>query len=307
MRAIIFPGQGAQKIGMSKDFYEGFKAAKEVFDCASEASGLNLAKLIFEEEEKINLTEYTQVSLVTAELAIIEVLKKEGILKEGFCDVTAGLSLGEYSSLVLAEAMTLADAAALVRKRGIYMQEAVPEGKGAMAAVLGMSANEIEEVLSGIDGAWIANYNSADQTVITGLKENVERAATALKEAGAKRVIPLAVSGPFHSPLMEVAGAKLAADLADVKILRLNIPYVANVTGDYIYKADEIKGLLTRQISGSVRFVESVQNMTAKGVDTFIEVGPGKTLSKLVNKIAPEATTINISTVEDLSKLEAYK
>lgn len=303
MKAIIFPGQGAQKIGMSKDFYDAFRATKEVFECASDASGLNLARLVFEEEDKINLTEYTQVSLVTAELAIIEVLKQEGFLEEGFFDVTAGLSLGEYSSLVLTGAMSLKDAAALVRKRGIYMQEAVPEGRGAMAAVLSLPAAKIESILEQLDGVWIANYNAEDQTVITGYKESVEKAAAVLKEAGAKRVVPLSVSGPFHSPLMEGAGMRLAADLADVTVNRPAVPYVANVTGGFVYDAEKIKSLLVKQVSGSVRFVESVRNMSAKGVDTFIEVGPGRTLSKLVRKIVPEAVTINISTVEDLKQL----
>ncbi len=304
MNAIIFPGQGAQKLGMSKDFYDSFQVSRDVFDCASEASGLNLAKLIFEEEDKLNLTEYTQAALVTAELAIVEALKSEGLISKDFCSVTAGLSLGEYSSLVLAGAMSIYDASALVRKRGIYMQEAVPAGKGSMAAVLGMDPTEIEKVLSGIHGAWIANYNSTDQTVITGLKEDVEFASGALKAAGAKRVVPLAVSGPFHSPLMAGAGRKLAAELEKVKIAAPTIPYVANVTASYVHEAEEIKQLLEKQVSSSVRFVESVENMTAHGVNTFIEIGPGRTLSKLVNKIAPHAATVNVSTVADMEKLK---
>lgn len=303
MRAIIFPGQGAQKIGMAKDFYEQFGVAKEVFDIASESSGLDLARLVFEEEDKINLTEYTQVALVTAELAITEVLKKEGILADGFCDVTCGLSLGEYSSLVLAGAMSVKDATALVRKRGIYMQEAVPAGKGAMAAVLNMPVEKIEEVLSGLDNVWIANYNSDVQTVITGLKEAVDDAAVKLKEAGAKRVVPLVVSGPFHSPLMNVAAEKLACDLKGVEIVKPVIPYVANVTGDYVTEADLIKDLLVKQVSGSVRFLQSVKKMTEKGVDCFVEVGPGNTLSKLVSKIVPDAQTISVQSVEDMGKL----
>ncbi|MGN0164983.1 MAG: ACP S-malonyltransferase [Lachnospiraceae bacterium] len=303
MRAVIFPGQGAQKLGMAKDFYHQFKAAKDVFDCASQASGLNLARLVFEEEDKINLTEYTQVALVTAQLAMAAAMKQEGILTDGFCDVTCGLSLGEYSALVLAGAMSVKDAAALVRKRGIYMQEAVPAGKGAMAAVLGMPVDRIEAVLGSMENVWIANYNSDAQTVITGLKGAVEQAATALKEAGAKRVVPLVVSGPFHSPLMDTASEKLALNLKDIQVDRPAIPYVANVTGNYVYEADEIKKLLVKQVYSPVKFLQSVRKMTEKGVTCFVEIGPGNTLTKLISKIAPEAETINIATVEDLKKI----
>lgn len=302
MRAVIFPGQGAQKLGMAKDYYEQFKASRVVFDRASDAAGLDLAKLVFEEEDKINLTEYTQVALVTAELAIAEAMKQEGIITEVFCDVTCGLSLGEYSSLVLAGAMTVEQAAAIVRQRGIFMQEAVPPGKGAMAAVLGMPVAEIETVLEGLSDVWIANYNSDAQTVITGLKGAVDIAAVKLKEAGAKRVVPLAVSGPFHSPLMDMAAMRLEPVIQDITLGRLNMPYVANVTGDYVSDEYRIKDLLVKQVYSPVRFLQSVKRMTEKGVDCFVEVGPGNTLTKLINKISPESATINIATVEDLIK-----
>jgi [acyl-carrier-protein] S-malonyltransferase len=296
MKAIVFPGQGAQKIGMGKDFYENYPKAKEVFDKASEAAGLDIAKLCFEEEEKINQTEYTQVALVTCELAIMAVLADMGLS----ADVTAGLSLGEYSSLVLAGSMDISKAAKLVRHRGIYMQEAVPAGRGGMAAILGMDPADIEKVMEGCENAWIANYNSDAQTVITGYKEAVDEAAAKLKEAGAKRVVPLVVSGPFHSPLMNPASEKLAADLEKVEILKPVIPYVANVNGEYIDSAEPVKELLTKQVASSVRWNQSVKAMVAAGVDTFIEVGPGKTLTKLISKIAPAAKTLNVATVEDL-------
>jgi [acyl-carrier-protein] S-malonyltransferase len=302
MKAIVFPGQGAQKIGMGKDFYENYPKAKEVFDKASDAAGLDIAKLCFEEEEKINQTEYTQVALVTCELAIMAVLADMGLS----ADVTAGLSLGEYSSLVLAGSMDISKAAKLVRHRGIYMQEAVPAGRGGMAAILGMDPADIEKVMEGCENAWIANYNSDAQTVITGYKEAVDEAAAKLKEAGAKRVVPLVVSGPFHSPLMNPASEKLAADLEKVEILKPVIPYVANVNGKYVDSAEPVKELLTKQVASSVRWNQSVKAMVAAGVDTFIEVGPGKTLTKLISKIAPAAKTVNVATVEDLESVKEF-
>jgi [acyl-carrier-protein] S-malonyltransferase len=180
------------------------------------------------------------------------------------------------------------------------MQEAVPAGRGGMAAILGMDPADIEKVMEGCENAWIANYNSDAQTVITGYKEAVDEAAAKLKEAGAKRVVPLVVSGPFHSPLMNPASEKLAADLEKVEILKPVIPYVANVNGEYIDSAEPVKELLTKQVASSVRWNQSVKAMVAAGVDTFIEVGPGKTLTKLISKIAPAAKTLNVATVEDL-------
>lgn len=304
MKAILFPGQGAQKLGMAKDFYDRFNAAREVFEIASESTKLDIAKLVFEEEDKINLTEYTQVALVTAELAIYQTLKAEGIINEGFVDVSCGLSLGEYSALSISGAMSIYDATMLVRKRGIFMQEAVPEGQGAMAAVLGLTGEKICKLVSELDGVWVANYNTDEQTVITGYKEGVLKAADVLKAAGAKRVVPLVVSGPFHSPLMEPAGKRLEEALDTVNIGELKLPYVANVTGDYVLDDKEIKQLLVKQVSGSVRFAQSIRNMYSKGVDTFVEIGPGKTLSKMVGKLVPEAKVLSVSTVEDIDKLE---
>ncbi len=304
MKAILFPGQGAQKIGMAKDFYDQFNAAREVFEIASDSTKLDIAKLVFEEEDKINLTEYTQVALVTAELAVYQALKSEGVIADDFADVSCGLSLGEYSALAVSGAMSIEDATGLVRKRGIYMQEAVHEGHGAMAAVLGLDGERIYEIVSGLEGVWVANYNTDDQTVITGYKEGVANAAEVLKAAGAKRVVPLVVSGPFHSPLMEPAGKRLEEALEGVSLEELKFPYVANVTGNYVYDTKGVKELLVKQVSGSVRFSQSVRNMYSKGVDTFIEIGPGKTLSKMVGKLLPEAKVMNISCVEDIDKFE---
>ena len=297
--AFIFPGQGAQKAGMGKDFYENSKTAAEVIDRASELLGLDMKALCFEENDLLDQTEYTQAALVTVCMAMEKVLRERGLAP----DVTAGLSLGEYCAIASAGGMSTENAITTVRKRGILMQNAVPGGQGAMAAVLGLDAGKIEEVLADRSGVMIANYNCPGQIVITGWKEDVEQAADALKEAGAKRVLPLNVSGPFHSYLLEEAGEKLGKFLENIPVAEPVIPYVANVTAAYVTKAEDVKPLLTRQVSSSVRWQQSVETMLADGVDRFIEIGPGKTLAGFIRKINREATVINIEKFEDLEKL----
>ena len=297
--AFIFPGQGAQKAGMGKDFYENSKTAAEVIDRASELLGLDMKALCFEENDLLDQTEYTQAALVTVCMAMEKVLRERGLAP----DVTAGLSLGEYCAIASAGGMSTENAITTVRKRGILMQNAVPGGQGAMAAVLGLDAGKIEEVLADRSGVMIANYNCPGQIVITGWKEDVEQAADALKEAGAKRVLPLNVSGPFHSYLLEEAGEKLGRFLENIPVSEPKIPYVANVTAAYVTKAEDVKPLLTRQVSSSVRWQQSVETMLADGVDRFIEIGPGKTLAGFIRKINREATVINIEKFEDLEKL----
>ena len=203
--AFVFPGQGAQKIGMGKDFYDAFDTAKQIFEDASDWLSLDMKALCFEENEKLDLTEYTQAALVTTSLAMAHVVREKGLMP----DVTAGLSLGEYCAIEMAGGMSLKSAVCTVRERGILMEHAVPAGKGSMAAVLGMKAEDIEKVISSVDGVEIANYNCPGQIVITGRKEGVEQAAELLKENGAKRVLPLNVSGPFHSSMLKEAGQEL--------------------------------------------------------------------------------------------------
>mgnify|MGYP002538173976 CR=1 FL=1 len=297
--AFIFPGQGAQKAGMGKDFYENSKTAAEVIDHASELLGLDMKALCFEENDLLDQTEYTQAALVTVCMAMEKVLRERGLAP----DVTAGLSLGEYCAIASAGGMSTENAITTVRKRGILMQNAVPGGQGAMAAVLGLDAGKIEEVLADRSGVMIANYNCPGQIVITGWKEDVEQASDALKEAGAKRVLPLNVSGPFHSYLLEEAGEKLGRFLENIPVSEPKIPYVANVTAAYVTKAEDVKPLLTRQVSSSVRWQQSVETMLADGVERFIEIGPGKTLAGFIRKINREATVINIEKFEDLEKL----
>ena len=229
--AIIFPGQGAQTPGMGQDFYENSDAAKRVYEEASEATGLDLMKLCFTENDRLNLTEYTQVALMTTEIAMFEALREKGIEAE----VYAGLSLGEYSALVAAGSMDIKTAAKLTRKRGILMQNTVPAGQGGMAAVMGMEDAKIAEICSQTEGiVEIANYNSPAQTVISGEKEAVLNAKEKLLEAGCKRVVELNVSGPFHSSMLKPAGEELFEHLKEVDLKPLKTPYVTNVTASYI-------------------------------------------------------------------------
>ena len=271
--AFMFPGQGAQKAGMGRDFYEQSETARKVIDKATELLDIDMKALCFEENDKLDQTEYTQAALVTVCLAMEHVLRERGLDP----DVTAGLSLGEYCALASAGGMTTEDAVTTVRKRGILMQNAVPGGKGSMAAVLGTTGEAIEKVVDEIDGVTIANYNCPGQIVITGWKESVEKASEALKEAGAKRVMPLNVSGPFHSPMLKEAGEELGRVLENVELSAQEIPYVTNVTAEYVGDISETKKLLAEQVASSVRWQQSVDNMMADGVDTLAEIGPVRT------------------------------
>ena len=299
--AFIFPGQGAQKAGMGKDFYEGTSTGREVFDRASELLGFSMPELCFEENDRLDITEYTQAAMVTTSIAMMKVLMEETGIRP---DVAAGLSLGEYCALYAAGVMSADDAITTVRKRGILMQEAVPVGVGAMAAVLAMAAEKIEEVLKDIPDVWIANYNCPGQIVISGKKEAVELACEKLKEAGAKRTVMLNVSGPFHSGMLAEAGEKLGEFLENVEISDPQIPYVANVTASYVTDKAEVKSLLARQVSSSVRWEQSVRAMLADGVDTFVEIGPGKTLAGFMRKITRDAKVVNIETLQDVRALK---
>ena len=299
--AFIFPGQGAQVCGMGQEFYEQTETGKEVFDKASELLGFSVPELCFEKNDRLDLTEYTQPAMVTASIAMTKVfVEKTGITPS----VTAGLSLGEYAAMAAAGVMSWEDAIATVRQRGILMQEAVPAGIGAMAAVLAMDAQKIEEVIAPIDGVQIANYNCPGQIVISGRKEAVAEASERLKEAGAKRVLPLNVSGPFHSGMLVEAGEKLSKVLEGVEVHTPQIPYVANVTAEYVTDAGEVKELLKKQVSSSVRWEQSIRRMIADGVDTFIEIGPGKTLTGFMKKIDRNVKALNIEKMEDIEKVK---
>ena len=297
--AFIYPGQGAQKPGMGKDFYENSELAKAVYDKASELLQIDMKALCFEENEKLDLTEDTQAALVTTCLAMTKVVEERGLKP----DVTAGLSLGEYCAISVSGGMKEEDAIYLVRKRGILMQNTVPAGEGAMAAILGMDASVIEEGIKDLEGVTVANYNCPGQIVITGETKEAEKAAEILKEAGAKRAVLLNVSGPFHSPMLKQAGEELAKEMEKVEMEPLQIPYVTNVTAEYVTDIRETKKLLAEQVAASVRWQESVERLIAEGVDTFVEIGPGKTLAGFLRKIDRSVQVYNIGTWEDIDKV----
>ena len=296
---FMFPGQGSQYIGMGKEFYEQIPICKEVYDLASEVTGLDIPALCFEENEKINITEYTQICMLATEAAIYMALEQNGYQP----DVTAGLSLGEYGALIASGVMTAEEAFELVRKRGIFMQEAVPAG-GAMAAVLGLDAAAIEQICretaeqTGSEVS-IANYNCPGQIVISGQEEAVHLAGETCKVSGAKRIVPLKVSGPFHSKMLQGAGEKLKEELKKVEISDSFVPYIANVTAGYVTKKEEVKPLLASQVSSSVRWQQTIERLLADGADEFVEIGPGRTLSGFVKKVNRDVKVSSIDKMED--------
>jgi len=302
--AFIFPGQGSQSPGMGRELAEKYRAAREVFEEADEALGFALSRLCFEgPAEELQLTENTQPAILATSIAALRAAEGEGLPRPDF---VAGHSLGEYSALVAAGALSLRDAVSVVRKRGRYMQEAVPVGAGAMAAVLGADIETVEAVCkeAAREGeiCSAANINSPGQIVIAGSAAAVERALPILKERGAKRAIPLKVSAPFHCALMLPAQERLAADLDRVEFNDLSVPLVTNVDAAVIRTGSEARASLVRQVSSPVRWRESVELLAREGVRTFVEVGPGKVLGGLVRQTASGARAAN---VEDAASLEA--
>jgi [acyl-carrier-protein] S-malonyltransferase len=292
--AFIFPGQGSQYVGMAKDFIENFKESKEVFDLASGILGFDLAQLCMHgPAEKLNMTENTQPAILATSIAILRPLERRGLA----AGAVAGHSLGEYTAITAAGGFELKDAISLVQKRGRYMQEAVPEGAGLMAAILGMDRDAVEKTCLDASKNGIvapANYNSPGQIVIAGEKNAVEKAMELARAAGAKKVVPLAVSVPSHCSLMKQAGDRLAKELDTVAISDLRIPIVNNADAKFITTAAELKPSLLRQISSSLYWDDSINRMTEQGYDTFIEIGPGKVLSGLVKRIARDAKVMNV-------------
>ena len=298
--AFLYPGQGSQKCGMGLDFYKNSPEAKKIYDQAEEALGIPIRDICFTENEQIHITEYTQPALVTTCLAMTRALEQQGV----FPDLTAGLSLGEYAAVAAAGGLSDTDAICLVRKRGLLMQNTIPAGEGAMSAVLGMEAEKIEKILKQIPDVTIANYNCPGQIVITGRTEEVKKAGEQLKEAGARRVLPLKVSGPFHSPLLAPAGEELAKEMKRIKFRELKAPYVANAVAEKETDAYKIPGLFVTGVSSPVKWQQSMELMVKEGVDLFLEIGPGKTLSGFMKKIAPEAKVLSLSTWTDLEQLQ---
>lgn len=297
--AFIFPGQGSQYVGMGKDFYDSYEEVRELFRLANEVTGLNLEEICFTENEKLNRTEYTQIAMLLVEMSILKVVRRLGVT----ADMSAGLSLGEYGALAAADVLSDRDLLDLIRKRGIYMQNAYPTG-GGMCAILGLETELVEKACEETDGyVRIANYNCPGQLIITGEKAPVTNAAKKCSELGAKKTVELNVSGPFHSSLLKDAADKLAEELKNVSINNPGIPYVCNVDATEVTNNENIAKLLSDQVISPVKWEQSFKYMLDKGIDTFIEMGPGKTLSGFAKRIDRAAKVISIQTVEDLEKL----
>jgi len=306
--AFVFPGQGSQKVGMCKDFYDSYACAKKVFEEADDALGFSITKMCFEgPEEDLRLTKYTQPAILTCSVAALAVMREHGLE----CEAAGGHSLGEYSALVAADVMKLQDAVVAVHKRGEFMQEAVPVGEGAMAAVMGLTPDEIVAVCQNVEtecgeAVQAVNFNCPGQVVIAGATKAVDKASEALKAAGAKRAIPLPVSAPFHSTLMKPAAERLKEVLDKIDFRDAKFPVFSNVTAEPVVKAEEIRALLVKQAASPVKWEMSMHRMIKDGFDTFVEVGPGKVLTGFTRKIDRAMNALNVEDMASLEKTLAY-
>jgi len=303
--AFVFPGQGSQSVGMARGFFDSSESARSIFEKANDAMGMDLARLAFDgPQEMLDKTEYTQPALLTASIAVLLALRE----KSAFTPVCfAGHSLGEYTALVAAGALDFSDAVRLVHLRGKFMQESVPQGVGKMCAILGLDLGAVEAICdsASMDSARVvpANINSPEQIVISGHAAAVDIAANLAKERGAKRVIPLQVSAPSHSPLMEKAAGRLGEELDRITLNGLKAPVYTNVEAAPLIDSARIKELLCLQLISPVRWVDTVRAMKADGVDTIIEVGPGKVLAGLVKRIEKDINALSLSEPADLEKV----
>lgn len=299
---FLFPGQGSQAVGMGKDIYEQYALAKEVYDKAQEITGIDIKKLSFEgPEEILNETKYTQIAILTMSLAILEVLKDNDIQAE----VSAGLSLGEYSALIYSNAISFEEGIKLVQKRGEYMQNLLPEGDWQMAAILGLTESEVEEVCKKVTSGFVvpANYNTKYQIVVSGEKEAVLEAENIAKEMGAKKVRVLKTAGPFHTKKLIKSSEALRKELENVKINKFTSKVIKNIDGTKYSEDDDLRDILARHIINPVRFSKTLENTLKEGIDTFIEIGPGRTLSGFVKKLETDKE-LNILNINDVKSLE---
>ena len=303
--AFIFPGQGSQYVGMGSDFYASFSESKSIFDEADKALNMDLTGICFTgSDEDLKKTENTQPAILATSIAILKALQSKGI----DCEYTAGLSLGEYSSLVMSEVLEFRDALKLVKERGKFMQEAVPMGVGGMAAILGLDSNMVSSVIAKTKGfgvVEVANYNSPGQIVFSGDLKGLEVACDEAMRMGAKKTVALPVSAPFHSSLLESAGEKLRNELSSVSIHESKKKMISNVDGMLVMNKDEIKPKLVDQVSNSVLWQQSVEYMINEGVNTFVEIGPGKSLSSFVKKIGKSmGKEVKAMSVNDVASFE---
>lgn len=301
---FLFPGQGSQNIGMGKDIYEKYETAKEIYDKVEKLTGIDIAKISFEgPEEKLNETKYTQLAILTMSLSILEILKSKNIVAE----MLAGLSLGEYTALINAEVISFEEGIKLVKKRGEYMQELLPKGDWQMSAIMGLTDEQVEEVCKKVKSGFVvpANYNCIGQVAISGEKQGVLDAEIIAKEMGAKKVIPLKTAGPFHTEKLIESSRALREELEKVTINKFKTKVIKNLDGEVYKDTDDIKDILSKHIVNPVRFSKTIQNMLDNGIDTFIEIGPGKTLSGFVKRTQTdkEIKILNINNVDTLQEV----
>ena len=299
---FLFPGQGSQSVGMGKDIYEKYESASKVYAKVKEITGIDIANLSFEgPEETLNETKNTQLAILTMSLALLEILKENNIT----CEMSAGLSLGEYSALINSEVLSFEEGIKLVQKRGQFMQELLPKGDWQMAAILGMTEEQVNEVCKKVSSGFVvpANYNSVGQIAISGEKDAVLEAESIAKEMGAKKVVVLKTAGPFHTEKLIDASSALKTELKNITINKFKSKVIKNIDGTEYKDTEDIKEILAKHIVSPVRFSKSLQNMIEAGIDTFIEIGPGKTLSGFLKRI-PTDKKIKILNINNISNLE---